>query len=113
MTPDSTLDVLSILKEETPYLTLPDGSRYTNVMRILVEEKLERYIGLFHLCSCPRCWADAKALALSRLPSKYVVLSESTYSPMMNLYRAKFDSMVTTQVVYACKQVLDSPRHII
>ena len=92
-------------------ITLPDGSRFTNVMLILVEEKLERYVKLFHLCSCPRCVADAKALALSRLPAKYVVLPGTAYPPMMNLYRAKYDSMVTAQVVYACKQILDAPRH--
>ena len=108
---DAASDVKALLAAEPPYISLPDGSRYTNVMRILVEEKLERYIALFHLCDCPRCWADAKALALSRLPAKYVVLSESAYPPMINLYRAKFDSMVTSQVVYACKQVLDAPRH--
>lgn len=93
------------------YIALPDGSRFTNVMFILVEEKLERYVKLFHLCDCPRCLADAKALALSRLPAKYVVLPGTAYPPMMNLYRAKYDSMVTAQVVYACKQILDAPRH--
>lgn len=93
------------------YISLPDGSRFTNVMFILVEEKLERYVKLFHLCDCPRCLADAKALALSRLPAKYVVLPGTAYPPMMNLYRAKYDSMVTAQVVYACKQILDAPRH--
>ena len=79
--------------------------------RVLVEETLERYVTLFHLCDCPRCLADAQALALSRLPAKYVVLSESAFTPMMSLYRAKYDSIVTTQVVYACKQIMDAPRH--
>lgn len=99
------------LLPEGEYIPLPDGSRFVNVMSLLVSEKLDRYVSLFHLCSCPRCLADAQALALSRLPAKYVVLAGSAYPPMMNLYRAKFDSMVTAQVVYACKQIMDSPRH--
>lgn len=93
------------------YRSLPDGARFVNVMLPLVEETLERYVTLFHLCDCPRCLADAQALALSRLPAKYVVLSESAFTPMMSLYRAKYDSIVTTQVVYACKQIMDAPRH--
>ena len=95
------------------YFSLPDGARFVNVMLPLVDETLERYVTLFHLCHCPRCFADAKALALSRLPAKYVVLSEGAFTPMMSLYRAKFDSMVTTQVVYACKQIMDAPRHVL
>lgn len=95
------------------YYALPDGARFVNVMPPLVEETLERYVRLFHLCDCPRCLADAKALALSRLPAKYVVLTEHAFTPMMSLYRAKFDSMVTTQVVYACKQIIDAPRHLV
>lgn len=93
------------------YRSLPDGTRFVNVMLPLVEETLERYVTLFHLCDCPRCLADAQALALSRLPAKYVVLSEGAFTPMMSLYRAKYDSLVTTQVVYACKQIMDAPRH--
>lgn len=97
--------------DDEPYIQLPDGSRFVNVMMILVEEKLERYVHMFQLCDCPRCLADAKALALSRLPAKYVVLPDNSYPPMMNLYRAKFDSTVTAQIIYACKQILDAPRH--
>ena len=35
----------------------------------LVEEKAERYVKMFGLCPCPRCVADVKALALTRLPA--------------------------------------------
>lgn len=109
--PQTAAPVAFSLQPEEEYISLPDGSRFVNVMSLLVSEKLERYVALFHLCDCPRCLADAQALALSRLPAKYVVLAGSAYPPMMNLYRAKFDSMVTAQVVYACKQIMDSPRH--
>ena len=94
-----------------PEEILPDESRFVNVMLPLVEEKLLKYVRLFHLCECPRCLADVKALALSRLPSKYVVLEGSTYTPMMSFYQAKFDSDITAQVIHACKQVMEAPRH--
>ncbi len=53
---------------------LPDGAEWVNVMLGLVEEKAERYVKMFGLCPCPRGVADVKALALTRLPAKYVVL---------------------------------------
>lgn len=94
-----------------PEEILPDESRFVNVMLPLVEEKLLKYVRMFHLCECPRCLADVKALALSHLPPKYVVLEGSTYTPMMSFYQAKFDSDITAQVIHACKQVMEAPRH--
>ena len=92
-------------------VTLPDGGVYINVMAELVEEPLEKYVRLFGLCDCPRCMADVRALALSRLPSKYVVLSPTTMVPLMSFYQAKFESAVIAQVIYACKAVMENPRH--
>ena len=90
---------------------LPDGTVCVNVMWELVEEKAERYIRMFGLCGCPRCVADVKALALTRLPAKYVVMKESARRPMISLYRARFDAPVTAQLLSACKQGMDAPRH--
>lgn len=94
-----------------PGKPLPDGSVFLNVMELLVEERLEKYVKLFGLCNCQRCLADVRALALSRLPAKYVVLPASSATPMLSLYQAKFDSMVIAQVIQACKTVMESPRH--
>ena len=90
---------------------LPDGAEWVNVMLGLVEEKAERYVKMFGLCPCPRCVADVKALALTRLPAKYVVLPAEHKKPMLSLYQARYDGDVTTQVIYACKAVMDAPRH--
>ena len=92
---------------------LPDGSVCINVMEVLVDERLERYVHMFGLCSCPRCLADARALALTHLPAKYVVLPASAATPMVSLYRAKFESMVISQVIQACKTVMETPRHLL
>lgn len=97
--------------ESGPGKTLEDGSVFINVMEVLVEERLEKYVKLFGLCGCQRCLADVRALALSRLSPKYVVLPSHAVNPMMSLYQAKFDSTVIAQVVYACKAVMEAPRH--
>lgn len=96
-----------------PGKILPDGSVFLNVMEYLVEERLEKYVKLFGLCSCQRCLADVRALALSRLPAKYVVLPSSSVTPMLSLYQAKFDSMVIAEVIQACKSVMENPRHLL
>lgn len=92
---------------------LPDGAVCVNVMELLVDERLERYVHMFGLCTCPRCLADARALALTRLPAKYAVLPEGAATPMLSLYRAKFESQVIAQVIQACKTVMESPRHTV
>ena len=46
-----------------------------------------------------------------RLPAKYVVLPAEHKKPMLSLYQARYDGDVTTQVIYACKAVMDAPRH--
>ena len=100
---------------ETPFAPretrLPDGAICLNIMELLVDERLERYVRMFGLCTCARCLADARALALTRLPAKYVVLDSSAATPMTSLYRAKYESMVVAQVIQACKIVMESPRH--
>ena len=100
---------------ETPFAPretrLPDGAICLNIMELLVDERLERYERMFGLCTCARCLADARALALTRLPAKYVVLDSSAATPMTSLYRAKYESMVVAQVIQACKIVMESPRH--
>ena len=43
--------------------------------------------------------------------AKYVVLPAEHKKPMLSLYQARYDGDVTTQVIYACKAVMDAPRH--
>ena len=84
---------------------------YINVMQVLVEEKAEKYIKLFGLCECERCRADVKALTLNHLPSKYVVLEQGEMIPKLTFYENKYNSDITTQLLHACKVVMDTPHH--
>ena len=92
-------------------IRLPDSAVCVNVMELLVDERLDRYVRMFGLCTCPRCLADVRALSLTRLPPKYVVLPGAYAAPMISLYRAKFESQVIAQVIQACKTVMEHPRH--
>ncbi|MBR2132923.1 MAG: late competence development ComFB family protein, partial [Oscillospiraceae bacterium] len=84
---------------------------YVNVAEVLVEEKAMKYIKMFGLCTCPRCVADVKALALNRLPPKYVVMRTGEMIPRITLYEGQFSAAVTAQILTACNAVMQNPRH--
>ena len=70
-----------------------------------------KYIKMFGLCTCPRCVADVKALALNRLPPKYVVMRTGEMIPRITLYEGQFSAAVTAQILTACNAVMQNPRH--
>ncbi len=84
---------------------------YCNVTEKLVDEKALKYIRMFDICTCPRCVADVKALALTKLPPRYIVMSKSDLVPMLSFYEEKMDTEITTQLITACRTVQAHPRH--
>ncbi len=90
----------------------PDDEPFCfNVMEALVESKAEKYIDLFGLCPCTRCRTDVVALALTRLPAKYVVATRADLVPLLSVYEGRYNSAVVSQVMRACNRVADQPRH--
>lgn len=92
--------------------SLSDGATLLNVMQILVEESIDRYAKMFDVCRCQHCMADIKALALTQLPAKYVVLEKSKEAAMMNFYRYRYESIITIELAKACNTVSLSPHHL-
>lgn len=84
---------------------------YTNIMEVLVEEKAAGYMKKFGLCTCKQCTADVKALTLTNLVPKYVVLSKLDRIPMLTVYEGRFNSTIFAQLTRACKIVMDHPHH--
>ena len=64
---------------------------YTNVLQELVEETSVYYTTNMLHCQCQRCIADMKALALTNLPSKYVVLEKSKRAAYRSVYAARYE----------------------
>lgn len=96
-------------KEEVPEEDRPITC--LNVMQELVEEKVDKYMKMFGLCTCPRCRVDVVALTLTSLPAKYVVVRENEATPMLTVYEGRYNTAVIAQIMWACKKVLDNPRH--
>lgn len=88
-----------------------DAKEIYNVMQALVEESAEKYMTMFKLCSCPRCKADVRALALNNLQPKYVVMENGEYIPRITVYERQFNAAVTAQILRACNVVAEFPRH--
>ena len=82
-----------------------------NVTQALVEDKTEKYMKMFGMCTCNRCRIDVIALALSNLPAKYVVARPKDMIPRLSMYESKYSAAVITQVMKACKKVIDLPHH--
>lgn len=90
---------------------LPGDLVYVNVMQALVEEKAKKYVDMFGLCSCSRCMSDVKALALTNLPPKYMVMHKGEFIPMLTVYENQFSTALTAQIIAACRVVMEHPRH--
>lgn len=87
-----------------------DESEYINIMQALVDEKTPQYVKLLGVCTCSRCLADIKALALSNLEPKYIVIHKSQNLPY-TVYDNRYNAAVTSQIISACRVVMKNPRH--
>lgn len=95
----------AVEEEEKPYRTV-------NVMEAIVGRiDLEKHMKDYDVCLCGRCRADVRALMLTRLPSKYVVMNDTSVNPMLNYYEGKFKIRVYTEILRACMEVKERPRH--
>lgn len=85
---------------------------FLNIMEeLLIQQDLESILKNHNVCTCRRCQADVCALALTALPSKYVVISKTSLSPVINYYENKFKIAMLTELNKACAIVRETPHH--
>lgn len=96
--------------EPQPLLSQPTY-QYLNIMEHVVNIKVEEYMQKFDVCTCGRCIADVKALALTHLPAKYIVVEPPAVSPLLNFYSNKFSQQVIVELTKACSIVKENPHH--
>ena len=128
-TPEITSDASQDLSEEIPespkakpHPIIPESQfndrftdkeyRFINVMeQLLMRQNLEAVLTQYDVCTCPRCMSDVCALVLTGLPSKYVVTSRDSISPLISYYENKYKIPVLTELMKACDRVRQNPRH--
>lgn len=99
------------LEREGNSAATEDDYVFLNVMEKLVNETVDKWMQQFGTCTCSRCRADVIALALTNLPSKYVVVGRNAAAPLMNFYSQQFSGAVTVEVTKACTKVMERPHH--
>lgn len=88
-----------------------EGYVFYNIMEKIVKDKAMNYMTQFGNCTCKRCEADTIALALSKLPPKYVVVEEDSVSPLVNFYEDHYAGQIIVEITKACIMVNKNPRH--
>lgn len=107
----------AILNHLTSHLEEEDMAKQevycmVNIMeRLLEHTNLDRHMETYGVCMCSRCRADIKALILTRLPAKYVVVEENSVTPILGYYESRFKVRIFTEIIKACMDVKDYPRH--
>ena len=108
---------IEIEEDEKPLSPDPDvanpapGYVTLNVMETLVDMMALEYMEKFKICTCDRCLADVKALALTKLAGKYVVVDKEAVQPMINFYEKKYRSDIIVELTKACITIDENPHH--
>ncbi len=105
-------DFKNVIKNDSKQIKLNDEEYiYMNVMETFVKEVIVDYMKQYAQCSCNHCIIDTMALALTNLPSKYIVVKKGSLSPLLHMYRTKYSVLISTEVLKACLAVGKSPHH--
>jgi hypothetical protein len=79
-----------------------------NVMERLVIEKLDSALSKFNSCKCDRCRQDIAAIALNKLPPKYVIIDKDEIDEYI---KNSSSEQVTSSIIQAIFTVRAHPRH--
>ncbi len=82
-----------------------------NVMEQVVNLKLLKLMRRAGMCTCERCCADVRALALNNLPPKYVVTQAGEAMMEFELLTSQMQAVVVTEIMHAIDKVTRAPRH--
>lgn len=82
-----------------------------NVMEQIVSDKLDQILEGEDCCKCNRCVEDMKAIALNRLPSKYVNTNSGELFSKLNATVRQSSVDINIAVTAAVKLVAQHPSH--
>ncbi len=82
-----------------------------NLYEDIVRRRAVDVIQQLGACGCDECLDDVCALALNRLPSKYVSTRGGEVFSQFYINTPQGEAELTTALIIAVKTVSDSPRH--
>lgn len=86
----------------------PNGLILTNVIELLVSERLEQAFEKFNCCRCDKCKKRAAAFALNELPPNYMAAPSTQIEEILKAYPTKD---VTSAIVKAILKIKANPEH--
>lgn len=83
-----------------------------NVMEVFVEQKMEEILPTTDCCSCDKCLDDIRAMALNKLPPKYVSTDKGKLFSKLNSLKEQQNGVdINVAVLNAIDFVTSNPRH--
>ncbi len=82
-----------------------------NLMEIMVMYSIDDIKRHYDFCGCSQCRMDIAALALNKLPPRYVVTSKGESYGRAELLHMQKDLDLLSVVLSAVKMVQQKPRH--
>ena len=89
-----------------------DEYNFVNIMEhLILRQDITGFLNQYNVCTCRRCMSDVCALALTGLPSKYVVSSKDSLAPVLSYYERKYKIYMFTELIKPRNKAGESPLH--
>jgi competence protein ComFB len=95
----------------SPDDSVPEQYIFVNVAEEIVRSKVTPTMQDFGMCTCERCTNDVVALALNKLPPKYVVTMKGRLYARINACLPQYQTDMLTAITDACNTVRNNSRH--
>ena len=82
-----------------------------NMMEQVVDLKLLELMKNAGMCTCGRCRADVRSIALNSLPPRYVATLAGEAMTQFELLTSQMQALVITEILMAIDKVSRNPRH--
>lgn len=80
-------------------------------MEDVVKIILNEIIYNINVCDCEKCRMDIAAIALNKLPHRYIVSEKGELYSKINTLRQQFEVDIVSAITHAAMQVSSNPRH--
>ena len=85
-----------------------------HILKNFIEDVVENILGELlnnypQLCKCEKCLLDIKAIALNKLPAKYIVSEKGEVYSKIEAFNRQFEIDVTRQLIDAIEKVNINP----
>lgn len=82
-----------------------------NYMEEVVLSFMDEVLKDINVCSCERCKKDIAAIALNRLPTRYIVSRKGELYSRINALKQQFEVDIIAAITHAAIIVKRNPRH--